>query len=160
MPPRRAKCFAVAALFHAAVLLLLGARALPQETVGVTSYNTRILRTADQYQGNLQILRPAIELLAANVIRLQEIADLAMPNLVFPPAVWSVAIDDNRMEYAAQEARSPRERHLAEREAVLSPMEEFGLLIGPRGDRCVPDPKPDWTSYTRQRIESTKVLRQ
>ena len=40
-----------------------------------------------------------------------------------------------RMESAVQEARSGRERRLAEREAVFSTMEEYGLLIRTRGDQ-------------------------
>jgi len=40
-----------------------------------------------------------------------------------------------RMESAVQGARSGRGRRLAEREAVLSTMEEYGRLIRTRGDR-------------------------
>ena len=143
MPTRRAMFSAVNASLLAAALLLFGVRAAAQEKVRVAPYDTGIPRTAVQGQRNLQTLRPVIELLAANVIGHQEIADGAAPNLDFPPADWFVAIDDNRMENAAKKARSSRERHLAEFEAIRSTMEEYGLLIRTRGDQGTPVTKPE-----------------
>jgi len=87
-------------VFHVLLVVLAvvfgSARTQGQETVRVASYNIKFLSTAVQSEGNrLQNLRQVIELLDADVIGLQEIADRAALNLVFPPADWSVVIDDD-----------------------------------------------------------------
>ena len=78
------------------LLLLLASLTQAQEQqVRVASYNIRFLSTAVSSQGNrLDKLKEVINLLDADVIGLQEIADRAALNLVFPPADWIVVIDD------------------------------------------------------------------
>jgi hypothetical protein len=48
-----------------------------------------------------------------------------------------------RVENAVRGARLPRERRLAEREAILSTMEQYGLIRRTRGDQEYPETKPE-----------------
>lgn len=77
------------------MLLTVGTAQAQEQQVRVASYNIRFLSTAVSSQGNrLDKLKEVINLLDADVIGLQEIADRAALNLVFPPADWIVVIDD------------------------------------------------------------------
>lgn len=51
------------------------------------------------------------------------------------PKGGSVPLTRRPIARAESEAPSARERRLAEREAVLNTMEEYGLLIRTRGDQ-------------------------
>ncbi len=83
---------AVAAL----VVLSCSTEAQAQNSVRVASYNIKFL-TADLASSNQQRLANlsnTIAALDADVIALQEIADRAALQQVFPPADWSIVIDD------------------------------------------------------------------
>ena len=76
-------------------LLLMGSVAWSAE-VRVATYNIKFLSTNVQQEGDrLAKLREVIDLLDADVIGLQEIADRAALALVFPPQEWHLVIDDD-----------------------------------------------------------------
>lgn len=76
-------------------LLLMAAVAWGAE-VRVATYNIKFLSTNVQQEGDrLTKLREVIALLDADVIGLQEIADHAALELVFPPQDWHLVIDDD-----------------------------------------------------------------
>jgi hypothetical protein len=79
-----------------AAILLVAAPASAQRNVRVANYNIQFLNTNVQNQGNrLQRLQQVISLLDADVIGLEEIADRAALELVFPPDKWDILIDDD-----------------------------------------------------------------
>jgi hypothetical protein len=64
--------------------------------IRVATYNIQFLSTDVSTQGDrLSKLREVIGLLDAHVIGLQEIADRAALELLFPPVEWHVVIDDD-----------------------------------------------------------------
>jgi endonuclease/exonuclease/phosphatase (EEP) superfamily protein YafD len=66
------------------------------QRIRVASYNIKFLDTNVVTQGDrLEKLREVIRRLDAQVIGLQEIADRQAMELVFPPAEWSLVIDDD-----------------------------------------------------------------
>jgi len=78
--------------------LLLGVPATgwSQVEVRVATYNIKFLSTSVQNQGDrLTKLRQVLDLLDAHVIGLQEIADRAALELLFPPGDWHIFIDDD-----------------------------------------------------------------
>jgi hypothetical protein len=67
--------------------------------IRVATYNIQFLSTEVLNQGDrLSKLREVIALLAAHVIGLQEIADRATLELLFPPTEWHLVIDDDSMD--------------------------------------------------------------
>lgn len=77
------------------VPFLLTALSAAAEAIRVASYNIKFLNTGVTSQGNrLDKLREVVAALDADVIGLQEIADRAAIELVFPPAQWNIVIDD------------------------------------------------------------------
>lgn len=67
-----------------------------QEVVRVATYNIRFLSAQVTQEGErLARLRSVIELLDADVIGLQEIADRRALELLFPPNDWDIVIDDD-----------------------------------------------------------------
>ena len=83
----------------AAVVLLLVAPTPAlhgQQNVRVATYNIKFLDTTITAQGDrLSKLQEVITLLDADVIGLQEIADRAALERVFPPSDWTILIDDD-----------------------------------------------------------------
>ncbi len=79
-----------------AVVVLLFASVAWSVEVRVATYNIKFLSTNVSGQGDrLEKLREVIELLEADVIGLQEIANRAALALVFPPSEWLIVIDDD-----------------------------------------------------------------
>ena len=81
----------------AAVILLFAPQSLrAEQSVRIATYNIKFLSAGVQQQDNrLTKLRQVIELLEADIIGLQEIADRAALELLFPPAEWYIVIDDD-----------------------------------------------------------------
>lgn len=79
------------------VLVLSATSSLAQEQqVRVATYNIKFLSTNVSNQGDrLAKLKQVIELLGADVIGLQEIADRDSLKLLFPPQDWNIIIDDD-----------------------------------------------------------------
>jgi endonuclease/exonuclease/phosphatase family metal-dependent hydrolase len=81
-------------VFAIAVLLATGAVA-QEQNVRVATYNIKFLSTNVSTQGDrLSKLKNVIALLDADVIGLQEIADRAALQLLFPAQDWHIVIDD------------------------------------------------------------------
>ena len=79
-----------------AVVVLLFTSVAWSVEVRVATYNIKFLSTNVSGQGDrLEKLREVIELLEADVIGLQEIANRAALALVFPPSEWLIVIDDD-----------------------------------------------------------------
>jgi endonuclease/exonuclease/phosphatase family metal-dependent hydrolase len=78
------------------LLLLLATPAAAQQGIRVASYNIKFLSTDVASQGDrLSRLRQVVALLNADVIGLQEVADRAALELVFPRSEWDIFIDDD-----------------------------------------------------------------
>ena len=76
-------------------LLLLAVPSALADAIRVASYNIKFLKTDVVTQGNrLEKLKKVIDVLDADVIGLQEIADRAALALLFPTAQWEIVIDD------------------------------------------------------------------
>jgi len=87
----RLTSLAAVALFVASAPFLAA-----QQNVRVATYNIKFLDTTIGSQGDrLSKLREVITLLDADVVGLQEIANRAALEQVFPPADWSILIDDD-----------------------------------------------------------------
>lgn len=83
-------------LFLFLAILFLALPTLGQDRVRVATYNIKFLSTGVSSQGDrLAKLRTVIDHLDADVIGLQEIADRAALNLVFPSQDWHIIIDDD-----------------------------------------------------------------
>jgi endonuclease/exonuclease/phosphatase family metal-dependent hydrolase len=84
-------------LLTIAVISLFASVAVAQEQiVRVASYNIKFLSTEVASQGDRRTkLQEVIRRLDADVIGLQEIADRAALNLIFPPSEWHIVIDDD-----------------------------------------------------------------
>jgi exonuclease III len=66
------------------------------QRVRVASYNIKFFKVGVQNQGDrLDKLKRVVQLLDADVIGLQEIDDRAALELLFPPATWTILIDDD-----------------------------------------------------------------
>ncbi|HET9530669.1 MAG TPA: endonuclease/exonuclease/phosphatase family protein [Blastocatellia bacterium] len=79
-----------------ALILLTFTASAQEQVVRVASYNIRFLSTGVSGQGDrLPKLREVIGLLDADVIGLQEIANRAALELIFPPQQWHIVIDDD-----------------------------------------------------------------
>ena len=136
MPLRSARFSAVTAALRAAALLLFGVHAVAQETAQVASQTVKFSRTTVPNQrARLPNLRQVIGLRDADVFGLQATAGIPAPSPLLPAVGGSVAIDDDGIGIVLNGARSPRERRLAERGAILSTMHKYGLLIRTRGDQ-------------------------
>ena len=88
--------FAAGSVLAAIILLFAPQSSWAEQSVRIATYNIKFLSTGAQQQGDrLAKLRQVIELLEADVIGLQEIADRAALELLFPPADWRIIIDDD-----------------------------------------------------------------
>ena len=88
--------FTPGSVLAAIILLLSPQSSWAEQSVRIATYNIKFLSTGVQQQGDrLTKLRQVIELLEADVIGLQEIADRAALELLFPPADWHIVIDDD-----------------------------------------------------------------
>lgn len=78
------------------ILGLLGSNMISSgEAIRIASYNIKFFSAGVVNQGDrLDKLKQVIAILDANVIGLQEIADRAGLELLFPPAQWEIVIDD------------------------------------------------------------------
>lgn len=91
--------FAPGSILAAIILLFAPQSSWAEQSVRIATYNIKFLSTGVQQQGDrLTKLRQVIELLEADVIGLQEIADRAALELLFPPAEWRIVIDDQSNE--------------------------------------------------------------
>jgi hypothetical protein len=80
----------------ALVALLVFTTAAWSAQIRVATYNIQFLSTDVVNQGDrLSKLREVIAVLDAHVIGLQEIADRAALERVFPPTEWHLVIDDD-----------------------------------------------------------------
>lgn len=79
-----------------AMLAALPAAAEATGTLRIATYNIQHFKSDATQQGDrVEKLKKLVEKLDADVIALQEIADRAATNLIFPPEKWDVVIDDD-----------------------------------------------------------------
>ncbi len=79
--------------------LFAASSSLAEQSVRIATYNIKFLSTGVDQQGDrLTKLRDVVELLGADVIGLQEIADRDALELLFPPTDWHIVIDDDSGE--------------------------------------------------------------
>jgi endonuclease/exonuclease/phosphatase family metal-dependent hydrolase len=121
-----------------ALLFVSIAPAAAQQAVRVASYNIKFLSTNVSSQGDrLAKLQQVIARLDADVIGLQEIADRAALELLFPPAQWDIFIDDESND--AQDVAIVVRRPLKIKAPDLNADDEDFLFAGASNENLFPN---------------------